>query len=151
MLPRNNGDGTGIGSTSFEGYCDAVRFPISMSRVLRLRCYLLASQGHSFDYSKVAHRVAPPDVAKSLSNMSITFPDVNSICSAIETLTMNVTPFQEINLFRQRCFASFAINQRKGLTLTQVLHLYIAAHQKREIWKQCWKRIYPVMSTQIAR
>ena len=83
--------------------------------------------------------------------MSITFPDVNSICSAIETLTMNVTPFQEINLFRQRCFASFAINQRKGLTLTQVLHLYIAAYQKREIWKQCWKRIYPVMSTQIAR
>lgn len=27
----------------------------------------------------------------------------------------------------------------------------MAAYQKRDIWKQCWKRIYPIMSTQIAR
>lgn len=35
--------------------------------------------------------------------------------------------------------------------MTQVLHLYVAAYQKRDIWKLCWKTIYPIMSTQISK
>jgi hypothetical protein len=162
--------GTGVGSVTFEvcardtdcflrdpltwpiqAYCDVVRFPISMSRLLRLRCYLVAAQGHLFDYTAHTHKIVPPDVARSLAANSITFPDVGCLCSAIETLTMNMAPFPEIDLFRQRCFTSFAINQRRGLTLTQILHLYVAAYQKRDLWKHCWKRIYPIMSAQIAR
>lgn len=40
---------------------------------------------------------------------------------------------------------------RRILTLTQVLHLYIAAYQKKDLWKQCWKGVYPIMSTQISK
>jgi hypothetical protein len=35
--------------------------------------------------------------------------------------------------------------------MTQVLHLYVAAYQKKDVWKLCWKRIYPIMSTQISK
>jgi hypothetical protein len=91
-----------------------------MSRLLRVRCYLLASQGHVLDFTKHTERVVPPDVSRSINENGITFPDVQCLCNGIETLTMNVAPFPEINAFRQRCFSSFAINQRRGLTLTQV-------------------------------
>lgn len=114
------GGGAGVSATSFEDFCDSVRFPNSMSRLLRVRCYLLASQGHVLDFTKHTERVVPPDVSRSINDNGITFPDVQCLCNGIETLTMNVAPFPEINAFRQRCFSSFAINQRRGLTLTQV-------------------------------
>lgn len=114
------GSGAGMGSISFERYGDIVRFPNSMSRLLRVRCYLLASQGHIFDFTRHTSKIVPQDVARSLNENSITFPDVQCLCMGIESLAMNVIPFAEINSFRQRCFVSFAVNQRKGLTFTQV-------------------------------
>lgn len=161
----------GVGATTFDLFCDAVRFPVSTSKLLRHRCYLLCAQAHVFDFARHTERIAPSDVAASLSRNAITFPDVESLCTAIETLAMNIAPFPEINVFRQRAFVSFAINQRRGLTLTQaggprprppsplgnktnasaaqVLHLYVAAYQRQ--WRLCWKRIYPILSAQIAR
>ena len=47
----------------------------------------------------------------------------------IDSLAMNVRPFDEINQFRTRCFISFASHQKRNLSLTQVLKLYVAAYQ----------------------
>jgi hypothetical protein len=78
-------------------------------------------------------------------------PDVNSMYMAIDSLAMNIRPFDEINQFRTKCFISFARHQSKNLSLTQVLKLYVAAYQFKPIWKQLWTSIYPVISPQIIR
>ena len=70
---------------------------------------------------------------------------------AIDSLAMNIRPFDEINQFRTRCFTSFASHQKKNLSLTQVLKLFVAAYQSQPIWKQLWTSIYPVISPQIIR
>jgi hypothetical protein len=64
---------------------------------------------------------------------------------------MNEKPFDELNQFREKCFTSLAHSHRKNLTLTQVLHLYVAAYQRKDVWKHCWKSVFPVMSHQISR
>ena len=120
-------------------------------------------------------------MARALSDNPVTIPDAASVHMAIESLAMNVRPFDEINQFRTRCFMSFASHQKRNLTLTQVGHsllayhgflcllesrnqfttiitnatqvlkLYIAAYQYRPIWKQVWTSVYPVISPQIIR
>jgi hypothetical protein len=81
----------------------------------------------------------------------ILFPHVESIVNGIQSLSINKAPFQQLNQFRQNCFNAFSINQRKSLTLTQTLHLYLAAYQTKTIWKLCWKSVIPIMSSQISR
>lgn len=142
---------SGVTVVTFDNYNDLVRFPNSMTRLLRLRCYLLASLSHLFDFTSHSQKLVPMDVAKSLNENTILFPSAEVITNAIETMAMNMHPFQALNNFRQKCFNSFAMNHRKSLTLTQILHLYLCAYQKNDIWKTCWKGIFPVMSTQIAR
>lgn len=132
-------EAAGIGTLPLERFCDIVRFPISMSQLLRIRCYLLASQVNLFDYSKHSHILVSPDVAKSLNENPVLFPSCKDLCVGIGSLTMNTHPFKELNRFRERCFNSFASNQRKELTLTRVLQLYVAAYQKKDLWKTCWR------------
>ena len=100
-----------------------------MSNLRRLCCYLMACQQHSFDYSKHMDGLVPKDVADALRDNPVIFPDVHSVYLAIESLAMNVAPFEEMNQFRMRCFLSFASHQKKNLSLTQVLKLYVAAYQ----------------------
>lgn len=134
--------------------CDCLRlrrYPNSMSNLRRLRCYLMACQQHNFDYAKHLDGLVPSDVAAALRDNPIIFPDVHSLYLAIESLAMNVVPFDELNQFRGRCFLSFASHQKKNLSLTQVLKLYVAAYQAKSIWKQLWTSIHPVISPQIVR
>ena len=81
----------------------------------------------------------------------IIFPHTESIVNGIQSLSVIRTPFQQLNTFRQNCFNAFSINQRKSLTMTHTLHLYLAAYQTKSIWKACWKSIIPIMSSQISR
>ena len=122
-----------------------------MSNLRRLRCYLLASQGHHFSYEKHLDELVPKDVARALADNPVTIPDAHSIYLGIDSLAMNVRPFDEINQFRTRCFISFASHQKRDLSLTQVLKLYVAAYQAKSIWKQLWTSVYPVISPQIIR
>lgn len=139
-------EAAGIGTLSLERFCDLVRFPISMSRLLRIRCYLLASQVNLFDYTGHTHLLVSPDVARSLNDNPVLFPSCKDLCVGIESLTMNTQPFNELNRFRERCFNSFASNQRRELTLTRVLQLYISAYQKKDLWKACWRWAAPPCS-----
>lgn len=129
----------------------AHRYPNSMSNLRRLRCYLMACQHHNFDYSKHLDGLVSKDVAEALRTHPVIFPDENSVYLAIGTLGMNMAPFEELNKFRVSCFSGFASHQKKNLSLTDVLKLYVAAYQARSIWKQLWMKIYPVISPQITR
>lgn len=141
-----------VGATgmTFDQFCDLVRFPNSMSRLLRTRCYLLCSMEHVFDYRAHVDKLVTPDVGKALKITSVAIPDQKSVSAAINTITLHQAPFKELNEFRNRCFVSFSLHHKKALTLTMVLQLYIAAYQRREVWKAAWKDVYPVMSSQIS-
>jgi hypothetical protein len=119
---------------TLDRFCSAVRFPNSMSRQSRLRCYLLAAQGHNFDFRQYVSQLVPLDVATVVGENAVLMPDSVSISHAIQSISLSQAPFQTLDLFRQQCFNSFAIHQRKTLSLTQYLHLYVAAYQKRDIW-----------------
>lgn len=143
--------GVGAAPMTFEAFSDVVRFPTTMSRLLRSRCYLLCACAHMFDHSKHTHRLVTQDVARQLNANPVVLPDARSISAAIETLTMHCAPFEKLNAFRQQCFNSFSMQYKKALTLTITLQLYVAAYMKREIWKQCWQHIFGVHSSIIAR
>ena len=128
-----------------------VRFPNSMSRLLRSRCYLLCSMSHVFDYHPYVETMVTKDVGEALKANAVAMPDQRSISAAINTITMHGAPFPELHEFRQRCFVSFSLHHKKKLTLTMALQLYIAAYQKRDVWKAVWKDIFPVMSSQISQ
>jgi hypothetical protein len=64
--------------------------------------------------------MVPKDVAKALADNPVTIPDVNSVYMAIDSLAMNIRPFDELNQFRTRCFNSFASHQKRNLSLSQV-------------------------------
>lgn len=86
--------GGGMISTTMQKFSDSVRFPNSMSRLLKMRCYLLASQAHSFDYTAHTSTIVPRDVSASLNCNPVTFPDVGCLCNAIESLTISSAPFE---------------------------------------------------------
>jgi hypothetical protein len=108
-------------------------------------------QIHHFEYSNHLQDLVSKDVAKTLTENPVSMPDASSIYIAIDSLGMNVRPFDELNLFRTKCFISFASHQKKNLSLTQVLKLYVAAYQCKHLWKHLWTSIYPVISPQIIR
>lgn len=144
-------DGTGVSSTSFEAHSVLVRYPNSMSNLRRLRCYLLACQVHNFAYQHHLHELVSSDVARTLAENPVSIPEPHSLYAAVDSLAMNMRPFPELDLFRTRCFVSFASHQKRSLTLTQVLKLYVAAYQFKPIWKQLWTMVFPVISPQIIR
>lgn len=106
---------------SFDQHCNLIRYPNSMSNLRRMRCYLMACQHHHVDYGKYLDDLVPKDVASALQRCPVVFPDPQSVYLAIESLAMNVAPFEELNQFRTRCFLSFASHQKKNISLTQVL------------------------------
>jgi len=142
-------EGSGVMHITFEQHSAIVRYPNSMSNLRRLRCYLLAcqvcdsppcfvicilfdivhAQAHHFEYQNHLEEIVPKDVAKALSDNPVSIPDIKSVYLGIDSLAMNIRPFDELNQFRTRCFLSFASHQKSNLTLTQVLKLYVAAYQ----------------------
>jgi hypothetical protein len=143
-------NGTGTESMTFASFCDTIRFPNCMSPLLRSRCYLLASQTH-FDYRQHTSKFVSQDIANVINENPISFPHEESLTNGIDTLTLNMQPFEELKLFRKSCFVSYAESQLRGITMTDVLKLYVAAYQTNSMWKTLWKAIDPLMSTQISK
>jgi hypothetical protein len=77
-------------------------------------------QGHNFPYQDHIGEMVPKDVAMTLAENPVTIPDANSVYMAIDSLVMNVLPFNELNQFRTRCFTSFATHQKRNISLSQV-------------------------------
>lgn len=140
-----------IGTMNFDRFCSIVRFPNSMSPLVRQRCYLLASQCRmSVPFTSHTSKILPPDVSTSVNNCQVLSPCPQDICRCIMTLTMTGRPFDMLHLFGERCFQNMSRRDYTSITVTDTLRLYICAYQKRDIWKECWKGIIPVFSTLIA-
>lgn len=136
---------------TFPDFQQRVRFPNSMSPLWRQRCYLLASQGHLFDFRAYVSRVIPGQVCDAVGRQEVAIPDPIDLSNAITTLVLSDMPFKELKAFRATCFVGYVDCQLTHLNMTGYMHLYVASYQKPDIWKQCWKEIYPLMSTQIAK
>lgn len=138
-------------SVPLNVFCTTIRFPNSMSRVLRLRCYLHACCGHLYEHGKYTDKLVNGNIAMTINCNPVHSPDVHSLCQAIETLVLNRAPFKELVYFRDKCFTVLSANHWNRLPLTSFLHLYVCAYQKRDLWKMCWKNFFPIMSTQISK
>ena len=55
---------SGLEAVTFGNFCDNARFPNCMSHLLRIRCYLLASQSHHFDFRTYTNRFVSDDIAQ---------------------------------------------------------------------------------------
>jgi hypothetical protein len=143
-------DSNGCGAVTFDAFCNSVRFPNCMSHLLRSRCYLLASQCH-FDFKPFTKALVSDEVAVTINNNAVLHPDEASLGKCINTLTLSIHPFDELKLFRKNCFTSYASISSNRFTMTDVLRMYVAAYQLPSMWKQLWKLVDPVMSTQISK
>jgi hypothetical protein len=141
----------GLSRVGFQDFCRIIRFPNCMSHLLRLRCYLLASQGHQFDFTKYTRNLVPDDIAKVVDENAVGIPNADCLVMAIGTLTLNIHPFDKLVAFRTACFSSYANSQTMCLTMSDILKLYVSAYQKPNVWKQLWKSVHPLMSTQISK
>ena len=83
-----------VSAMSFEQHCSLIRYPNSMSNLRRLRCYLLACQGHNFQYAEHLEALVPADVAKALAQNPVVFPEMKSVYIGIDSLALNMLPFQ---------------------------------------------------------
>lgn len=75
-------------SITYETFCDIVRFPVSLSRLLTYRCYLLCSMSHVLDLSKCASMLVTRHVADCLQGCPVYTPDYRDVCISISTLTL---------------------------------------------------------------
>lgn len=144
----------GVSQTPFDVFAeDMVMFPSSMATNTKLRCYLLASVPAETiqNVTQAAVRMVPEDVAAKVAANRILFPSHEVLVAAIRTLVLTEAPFEELNLFRQQCFNSFAMQHRKSLTLTKVLQLYVCAYMRKDLWRECWKEVSGIISHQIGR
>jgi hypothetical protein len=140
-------------AVTFNTFCDIVRFPNCMSHLLRNRCYLLACQPETQHFKLADHigLFVPEDLARIINDHAIIDPDEKSLRDSINTLTLNIHPFPELKQFRQQCFAAYPVTQSERLTMTDILKLYVSAYQYPSLWKQLWKAVDPLMSTQISK
>jgi hypothetical protein len=143
-------DESALGIITFDAFCDIVRFPNCMSLLLRSRCYLLACQNH-FDFTPFTSLIVSAEIATVINSNRVLCPDEASLCKCINTLTLSIHPFEELKLFRKNCFSSYAANQSNRLTMTDVLQMYVCAYQSPSMWKNLWKSVDPLMSTQISK
>lgn len=136
---------------SFDDFQRRVRFPNSMSPLWRMRCYLLACQGHLFDFREHVGKVIPGQVCEAVCKQEVVIPDAMDLSNAISTLALHAMPFQQLKAFRNSCFVGYVPSQLSSLNMSNYLHLYVASYQKPDIWKAVWKELYPIMNTQISK
>lgn len=144
-------DDSTVTKITFTDFCRRVRFPNSMSPVVRMRCYLLASMAHLMNFKQYVAEVAPGQVCEAICGCEVGVPEPVDLSRAIVTMSLCAMPFDELKKFRLTCFSGYAAGHLSSLNMTDFLHLYIAAYQKPDIWKTVWREIHLMMSTEIAK
>jgi hypothetical protein len=101
----------GLEVVTFSKFCDSTRFPNCMSHLLRIRCYLLACQSHNFDYTAFTEKFVASDIANVMNSTPIATPHIQTLDTAIASLSLNIHPFPELRQFRTICFTGYAESQ----------------------------------------
>ena len=141
---------TGESMDTFDGWCTRVRFPNTVSAMLKQRLYVVMSQPH-IDHAYVVSKIVAPALCGSIVSQPITQPDETQIANVIEQLDIRMAPFAELSLFMRSCFRAFPQRNLRDMTLLKYMQLYLAAYQHKDIWKECWRRIYPLLSYQVIK
>jgi hypothetical protein len=137
---------------SYAGFCHTHRFPNNLSDRVKRQLYFLASQTNWDWRPHISRFIHTEDMQARVQERPVTQPDANVLNWVIENLSMDGRPpFPEMMAFKARCFGSFPVIYVQKMTLTQVLRLYIAAHQPASVWKDVWKSQIGILSPQISR
>ena len=137
---------------TFAGFTHRMRFPNSLSIYIQQRAYWLASQCEFFGWRDYVEDFLHKDLAISLLRYGdIQSPDPSVISEVLLNTRIVGAPFPALQLFRNKCLVSMPGLERMGMTMNDVFRLYVAAYQHKEIWKDVWKLIKPILSTQIIK
>lgn len=137
---------------TFSGFTNRMRFPNSLSIYIQQRAYWLASQGEFFAWRDYAHDFLHKDLAKSLLEYGdIQSPDPSIIAEVLMNTRIVGAPFKALQTFRNKCLVSMPGLERMDMTMNDVFRLYVASYQNKDIWKDVWKLIKPILSTQIIK
>lgn len=145
-------DGTYNNYFAFTGFTYRMKFPNSLSIHIQQRAYWLASQGDFFQWREYTHDFLHKDLAASLLQYGdIQSPDPIIIAEVLLNSRIIGAPFNALQSFRKRCLVSMPGLERMDMTMNDVFRLYVAAYQNKDIWKEVWKLIKPILSTQIIK
>lgn len=137
----------------FAGFCYKHQFPPTLSDNVKHKLYFLACQTN-WDWMSHVHKILPsaPQIVAKVKEYPIAQPEHHVLIRVIEGVSMEGRPpFPLLNLFRSRCFLSFAQSQVENMSYTQFLQLYLTVYQPGAGWKDIWKHLVGVLSVQIIK
>lgn len=140
----------GEGFDSFQNWVTRVRFPNTISQRLKRRLYFTMSQPH-INHTRVVKSVTTEQISGLALKEGITRPDAIVLGEVIEGLSIQRAPFPELTLFIRSCFRAFPQKDIREMTLLKYMQLYIASYQHKDLWKQCWVRVHPLLSYQVIK
>lgn len=136
----------------FQGFTYRMRFPNSLSIDMQKRAYWLSSQRESFGWRDYAHDFLPKDLATALLEYGdVQNPEPLVIADVLNQTVIVGAPFPALQSFQNTCLVSLPAIERMGISMNEVFRLYVASYQHRVVWKEVWKLIKPVLSTQIIK
>jgi hypothetical protein len=136
---------------SIQGWSLRARIPPAISHKSRLMAYVLMGQTMFGDPSEVIeiHFANDKHLASNILEQKVFKPHADVIIEFLRLLTVHVTPFEELVIFRDNCFTDFSYTDSKDLSWLRFLQLYIAVYQNEDIWPHIWKSFCGVLSHQV--
>ena len=136
---------------SLRGWALRARVPPSISHKYKLFGYVLMSQTCFADPSNALkkHFIHDKEVYTNMTAQRVCKPHTPVLVEFLQLLDVHVTPFDELNAFRDECFTDFSHTDAKSLSLLKVLQLYIAAYQHEDVWASVWRSFCTVISHQV--
>lgn len=137
----------------FQGFVNKMRFPHSLNINIQQRAYWLVSQPeHVFQWRNYVRDFLPKEFSSDLlAYGSILTPETEMISEVLHKTFLVGPPFPDLQTFRNVCLCNLPTVERENMTMNEVFRLYVAAYQHRNIWKEIWKQIKPILSTQIIK
>lgn len=141
---------SGDAMDSFAHWVSRVRFPNTISQRLKRRLYMVMAQPH-LDHGAVVARLADDLVVPTVLREKIARPEKAVIAEVLENLNIQRSPFAELTAFMRSCFRAFPQRDLQAMTLLKYMQLYLAAYQHRDLWRDCWTAIHPLLSYQVIK
>jgi hypothetical protein len=136
---------------SLRGWTLRARVPPSISHKHKLLGYVLMSQTNFADPSNALRKlfIHDKEVYTNMTSQRVCKPHTPVLVEFLRLLDVHVTPFAELNTFRDECFTDFSHTDSKSLSWLKILQLYIAAYQHEDVWASVWRAFCTVISHQV--
>jgi hypothetical protein len=140
-----------IEEDSLRGWTLRARIPPSISHKHKLLGYVLMAQTNFADPSNALqkHFMHDKEVYTNMKAQRVCRPHTPVVVEFLRLLDVHVTPFDELNAFRNQCFTDFSHTDSKKLSWLKYLQLYIAAYQHEDVWVSVWRSFCTVISHQV--